>query len=299
MLKSYSILFTCVFLWASNYIAGEILLQEFSPTFLTEFRLSMVLLMFLTWAWLTKAFTKISKKEIMLFALMGLVGYALNQMFFFNGLKYTSATNAALIFGMAPLCTAALASIFLKERITIKMIVGSIIALAGLYAVLAKNGQLVFHKGDLFILGAMLTFSANFIFVRVLSRRLSTFVTTVYSFIFGGLFFYPFASVMESINWSHPVYMWILAAASGIASQGLAGMLWNKEMNRVGAAKASVFVNLQPPIVMVLGFIVLHEAISRQQIIGACLVLFGVLYGTVQKKSLSPQTKLPSSTPRT
>lgn len=296
MVRSYLILLSCVFLWASNYIAGEILLREFSPVFLSEFRLTMVLLMFLIWAWLSKSFIRLTRREIVLFCLMGLIGYAINQTFFFNGLKYTSATNAALIFGLAPLCTVGFSAIFLKERITVNMIIGSLIALFGLYQVLSTNGVLEFHKGDLMVAGAMLTFSANFIFVRILSRRVSSFMTTVYSFLFGGVFFFPFGLIVENVSLSHPFSMWILAAASGIASQGLAGFLWNKEMNRVGAAKSSNLVNLQPPIVMVLGFFILHESITSQQIIGAVLVLFGVLFGTLQKNLFKRHAKFPSPT---
>ena len=66
-------------------------------------------------------------------ALMGLSGVFFNNVFFFNAMKRTSLTNVAILFATSPFITAVLARIFLGERLTLRRVLGIVIALAGCY----------------------------------------------------------------------------------------------------------------------------------------------------------------------
>lgn len=283
MIKSYFILFFCVLIWAGNYLARQFLLKEFSPYFLSAFSLTVISIFFCLIAFFSKRFVRLNRREWFLFGCAGLIGLAANQVFLFSGLKYSSATNASLIFSMAPLITAALAAVMLKEKITRQMIVGSIVAIIGLYFVLSVKGQLHFNMGDLLLLGATATFSFNLIIIRLLSKRLSPFIITTYSFVFAAIFYDPVILAGSTFDWNKHLSIWLFAVISVLVGQGITSLLWNKAMNDVGAARSAIVLNLQPIMTMLLDFSINHSPITVNKIIGAGLVFLGILLGTLQK----------------
>lgn len=283
MAKSYLILLFCVFIWASNYIGRQILLRYFSPTFLSAFSLSVVSLVFLLWTASTRSFIRITRKEMVWFCLSALIGLVANQILLFNGLKYSTATNASLIFSTSPLITAGLAAVFLSEMITKRMIAGSLVAIFGIFQVLNVSGHFNFQIGDLMLLGATFTFSCNLIFIRILSRRLSPFIITVYSFALSSILFDPFALSISKVSWNHSIYVWVLAFVSVILAQGVTGVMWNTGMNVVGAARSSIVLNIQPLMTILLDYLVFAREVHVQQIIGAVFVFTGVVLGTMEK----------------
>ncbi|WP_158553356.1 DMT family transporter [Peribacillus saganii] len=282
MAKSYIILLFCVFVWAGNYLARQFLLTELSPLFLSAFSLTVVAIFFFSLALVTKSFVRLKRNEIVILCLASLIGLVANQIFLFTGLRYSTATNASLIFSLAPLITAVLANIFLKEKITRKMILGSVIAIIGIYLVLSINGHFEFNFGDLLLLGGTATFSCNMIFVRLLSGRLSSLIITTYSFMIGAILFDPFVLTGINIDWNQSLYFWGFAVLSVIIGQGITTMLWNKAMNSVGAARSAIVLNLQPLMTMLLDFWIYQNTVTVKQMFGAALVFAGILLSMVK-----------------
>jgi drug/metabolite transporter (DMT)-like permease len=282
LVKSYLLILACVFIWALNYISRQILLKEFSPFFLSALSLTVVSCVFLVIAFWAKALVSVTRKDMGLLLLSAIIGLILNQILLFKGLQQTTATNASLIFTMSPLMTTGLAFIFLKESITWRMIAGCLVAILGLFLALNLQGFKL-HTGDWIMLGATFTFSCNLIFVRILSRRLTPFIITAYSFVISCVFFDPFVLSFTSINWHHSVRIWVLAIASILIAQGLTNVMWNKGMETIGAARAAIVLNLQPLMTMMLEFVIFGRGVTFQQMLGASLVFIGVLLGTMQK----------------
>lgn len=202
------------------------------------------------------------------------------------GLKYSTATNASLIFSLSPLITAGLAAVFLKEKVTGQMVIGSIIAIFGIFLVLSVRGEFVFNIGDVLLFGGTATFACNLIFVRLLSKRLSPIIITTYSFMMGAIIFDPFLLIGTNIDWNHSIAIWGFAICSVVIGQGLTTLMWNKAMNDVGAARAAVVLNLQPLMTMLLDFLIYKNTVTLQQMIGAALVFTGILFSILQKTTI-------------
>ncbi|UUZ92492.1 DMT family transporter [Paenibacillus sp. P25] len=145
--------------------------------------------------------------------------------------------------------------------------------------------------GDLLMFGAVFTFSCNLIFTRILSRRLTPFIITVYSFALSAVLFDPFVLSSLKIDWAQPLRIWGLAFAAVLVAQGLANVLWNKGMQDVGAAKSAIVLNLQPMMTMLLDFILFGHPVTVQQTLGAALVFGGVLLGTLPMGSVVKKSK--------
>lgn len=296
MLHSYMWLLLCVSLWGSNFVFGSILVGEFPPLLLAAFRLLFTSTFLLGYAYFTKRLVKITKKEVKLLLLLGLIGTLCNQSAFFSGLKTIDATTAALILSLTPITTSLLAAIFLKESLTRKMISGSLVAFIGVFFVLGKNSGLHLSLGVLYIFLAMLTFSISIIIVRKLTEILDPFITTVYSTIAGCIMLIPVAFFSEPLHGvSQHLWAWALLVATAIVMQGFCALIWNGQLKKVGAGKAAIFLNLQPFVAMIVGFFLLGTVVNGTQIFGSLLIIGGVVMATIQEQSYRP-TKLPTTT---
>lgn len=295
MTRSYLLLLFCVTLWGSNFVFGSILVKQFPPLFLADVRLLFTSIFLLGYAWYTKKFVRISRREWGLLILLGLIGTLANQTAYFNGLLTTDATTASLILSLAPIVTAGLASIFLKEKFTLSMLIGSFLALIGTFFVVGSGAGLSVSKGVLLIVIAMVTFSSSIIIIRKLTESLHPFITTVYSTVIGTLFLTPAAlfTVDSSANISREAWAWLLLIVTAILMQGVCSIVWNQQLKTVGTGRAAVFLNLQPFVAMLVGFLLLGSQVTSIQVAGSFLIVAGVVVATALSKKKHGKNRVP------
>ena len=139
MLKAYIWLTLCVLVWGSNFVFGKILVQDFSPTFLTMLRLLFILLFLVGIALYKKHFKRLSHKDLLAIIFLGIVGVYINQWSFFMGLQTADPTTSALVLATTPILTGFLAATFLKEKLTTRTLIGSIVAIIGTTFVVTRG----------------------------------------------------------------------------------------------------------------------------------------------------------------
>src|SRR5260370_7927606 len=86
----------------------------------------------------------------------------------------------------------------------------------------------------------------------------------------------------------------------GVISTALAMLLWNQAFVLVEASVASLFFFAQPLVGVVLGSIVLQQAITLQIVIGGALIIAGVLLSMLPQPQPATQPSmqlLPPSSP--
>jgi drug/metabolite transporter (DMT)-like permease len=294
MSSAYLLLLIPVCIWGSNFVAGSWLVNQFHPLALAAIRILFTSSFLLAFAFFTHRLVRIRKQQWLYLFFIGLVGTLLNQTFFFQALQYTSATEAALIMSLAPIATSILAFFFLREPLTLRMIIGSFIAVCGVYLLVSFNKPHVsVGWGDVMAGGAMLTFAISLILIRKLTQTLESIPATVYSTVLGACMFVPFVYVNDQHPViAHSVWPWILAALSGILSQGVGGLLWNKGITLIGASKASILLNLQPFVAMIVGYVTMGVPVTRSQILGGTLIVLGVVFATWKIQSLKQNRSL-------
>ena len=200
MLKAYSWLTFCVVVWGSNFVFGKILVEHFSPSLLTSLRLLFIVLFLVGLTSYKKNFKRVNKSDVLSIILLGVVGVFINQWSFFKGLQTADPTTSAIILAMTPIVTGMLAAIFLKEKLTIRMLMGSVLAIVGIYFVVVKGGSssLHFDKGLKWIVVTMITFAIMIIISRVLSQRIDPFTITLYSNLVGFVVSIPFTFALDT-----------------------------------------------------------------------------------------------------
>ncbi len=288
MLKAYSWLTFCVVVWGSNFIFGKILVLDFSPALLTMLRLLFIVVFLIGLSLLKKNFTSLNKSDFLSVIFLGVLGVFINQWSFFKGLQTADPTTSALILATTPILTSVLAAIFLKERLTIRMLIGSIVAIIGIYFVVTKGtlSSIEVDKGLLWIVVTMVTFAIMIIMTRLLANRIDPMAITLYSNIVGLIVAIPFAFVLDSpLRISSSLSDWALLIGTAVVVHGLANLIWNQNIRYVDASKASVLSNLEPFVAMIMGLLVLSKPITGAEIAGSLFIVGGVILSKYQRKS--------------
>ena len=289
-LKAYAWLTFCVIVWGSNFVFGKILVQDFSPALITTLRLLFIVLFLIGLSFYRGHFKRLNKSDVLAVFFLGVIGVFINQWSFFEGLQTADPTTSALILATTPILTGVLASIFLKEKLTIRMLVGSIVAIIGIYFVVAKGDLSSLHidRGLYWIVITMVTFAIMIIMTRILSNRIDPLSITLYSNIVGLIVSIPFVFILDTpIIISSKVSDWSLLIVTAVVVHGIATLIWNSNIRYVDASKASILSNLEPFVAMIMGLILLYKPITGAEMLGSLFIVGGVVLSTYQRKRLT------------
>lgn len=188
-------------------------------------------------------------KGISLVGIIGLFGF---NLFFFWGLRYTSAVNAALIMSLNPALTQLLSNRMLGTKVQGKTVAGFFIALAGVLYLMAKGNpssllDIRFGRGDLLILLSCLLFALHHVWVKKYAGLISTIQFTLLTNVLCLLcfiFVLPFTGIQAVA--AYPVTFWGAALGIGALGTALAYYLWNRGIKEIGADRGGIFMNVVP-----------------------------------------------------
>ena len=159
-----------VLVWGTTFVATKVLLRTFSPI---EIMIARFALGFLALLIVGRGLMRPQKKwHEALFAAAGLTGVTLYFLMENIALTYISASLVGVIVAAAPLFTALIAAVFLKEKLSIWFFCGFVCAMTGITLVsLAGVSELHFSPvGALLTVGAALVWGVYSVLIRVLGH---------------------------------------------------------------------------------------------------------------------------------
>ncbi len=122
--------------WASGVTLLKLIMETFDPIFTAFFKILVVLPFLATYLkifghWNPSSAVPPKRSELVAVILGGLISVGLGDMIYFVGLSLTQANTAVPIGSSTPIFSVMLATIFLKERLTKRSIISSILVAAG------------------------------------------------------------------------------------------------------------------------------------------------------------------------
>lgn len=213
---------------------------------------------------------------------LGLVGHAIYQVAFINGLALTTAGNSALILSMVPLFIAALTAGLRIDRVARRTWVGIVLALAGLVLLIAGRGGL--HLGAATLAGDALTllcsvcWAAYTVFSRPLLRTMSPLQLTTVTMAAGAPALLAvslpqlLAQAWTAVSWQ----VWAALAYSTVLAVAVGYVVWYASVQAVGGPRTAVYSNLIPIVALLASWLLLGETLGPVQAAGAAVVLAGV-----------------------
>lgn len=128
--KGHVALLAANIIWGLNAPIGKEALAVVSASAVTAYRMLGACLAF----WLLSFFLPhehVARRDKVLLIFAALFGIVFNQGMFIYGLSLTSPVDASIITSMPPIITMILSAIFLREPITWKKVVGTVLGVSG------------------------------------------------------------------------------------------------------------------------------------------------------------------------
>jgi len=214
--------------------------------------------------------------------LLGFTGVTVFYIFFNISVKMTSASVGALLQGFIPICIAILAAIFLKEKLSIKQIIGIIASVTGVILIgfLSHNENDATNSmlGNLLMIIAVIGWGIYTIISKKVADRDPLLITSLSTFT-GSILLLP-AAIYENLGTGWPQVSatdWLIIIFLGAMASGICYLLYNRSLQLLNAAQVGNFMNLDPLVGFIIALIFLHESVSMLQIIGAVLVIAGII----------------------
>jgi drug/metabolite transporter (DMT)-like permease len=285
-LLTYAKLVAAVLAWGGTFIAAKYAVIDASieVSALLRFSLASVVLLLILKLQLGKL-PRLNVQQLFYVVLLGLTGVALYNLFFFFGLQTVEAGRGALIITSNPLWVALGSVWFFRQRFGLLNIVGLILCSLGVAIVLSRGHlSILFSQGvalgELSLLGCALSWAAYTLTGKKLmnsSTPLQPLALVSYSCVSGSLLLLLWIMLSgHPLRLHNSINLW--ASISYLSLLGtVAGFVWFFQgVQKIGAAQAAVFVFFVPVSAIIMGHLILNEALTLSLFMGAVLIIGGV-----------------------
>ena len=290
--KYHIVAFLTVAVWGTTFVWTKLLIiNGLSPAqiFTLRFIIAYVLLTgFSMWRGRHKWLSDNWRDELTMMAL-GLTGGSMYFLTENESLRFTTATNTSLIVCSCPLFAMLIIALFYRsERFSARQVWGSIVALAGMAAVVL-NGHFVLHLsplGDTLAFSACLCWALYTLLMKPVMGRYPAMFITRKVFFYGILTILPYyIFVPDMPSWdvlTRPDVAVNLFFLGSVASM-LCYLTWSWCMKGLGAVVCTNWVYVNPITTIIAAWLILDEQITVYFLIGSILIIMGMYLSTKKK----------------
>jgi drug/metabolite transporter (DMT)-like permease len=280
----YFFLTMTVLFWAGNFVTARGIHADFPPLTMSFMRWGLALLIILPFVlpriWRNRVLIRSNLPILVLLSVLSVVCF---NSFIYLGVQTTQATNATLMQSAIPILILVITSWFLGETVVRRQWLGVALSLTGVLMLVAKADPQVlltlsFNRGDLWVLAAVLCWSAYSVLLRWKPAELDGLTFFGFTVMVGVLVLSPFM-LTEFLAGERPVWSSTTLSAilyMAICPSILSYLFWNRGVAQLGAAKAGLFIHLMPPFGLILSVIFLNETVEPFHFIGMGLIFSGI-----------------------
>lgn len=266
-------------IWGSLYVACKYVLNFVTPLTILFFRY-LIGAIFLLLLFIKKKPQKIEKKDIKYLILFGAVGYFISVVFQLYSNNLMSSGLASLLNSLNPVFTVVLAVPILHEKLTLPKAISVIAAIIGVYIVIGGVNGGGAILGIVSALIAVLTWTLSSFIIKKHLHKYDTLTVTTYAIIIALICTTPI-SVFDMATSPNLKLFTLPAILSllfiGVVCTAISNVLWNKSLTLIDAGQCALFCPLMPIISAISGYIFLGEKIGHTFVIGAVLIISGII----------------------
>ena len=280
--RDWAMLITLSLLWGGSFFFGEVALRDFQPFSIAFARVSIAAAVLICVHWLGPHVFPRDPRILRDLFIMGALNNAVPFSLILWGQTEITGALASILNATMPLFTILLASALTSdERITAPRLLGMLLGLAGVSVMLGAEalGELGAQVwAQLAILAAAFSYACAAVFGRRF-RGLPTLTIATGQTIGSSLLMLPLL-LLSAQSWQAPG----LASGSvfallglGVLSTAVAYLLYFRILAGAGATNLSLVTFLVPVGAIGLGWTILGERLTGDQIAGMCLIALGLV----------------------
>lgn len=271
-------------IYAANYLIAKAVLD---PGYIRPFgfillRVTAAVIVF--WAADLMFFkTKVDRSDLPYLAVCGLFGVAINQLCFFAGLKLTVPINASLLMTTTPILVFVTASVILKERVSIRKLLGILLGLFGAVMLITKGFGEHFSQsgtfwGDVLIVVNASSYAVYLVIIKKMMVKYSPLGVIKWVFTFGWIpVFLLGAWDLPMIEWGQMPREAYWAVAYVLLLTTIAAYFLNAwSLSVVSPTVTSIYIYLQPLLTTLLSVLFAKDHLDAVKIVSGMLIILGV-----------------------
>jgi len=274
-----------VLIWGVNFSLIKISLREIPPMPFNGIRLLMASAVLVVWLLIKEGNLRVKKEHLLKIVLLSISGYTIYQYLFILGIHLTSASNTAVLFGLAPIAMALFSVVLNREPVKPIAWIGILLGFVGVYITVAgKAGGYRFSfetlKGDFLILTAVLIWSHYSVAAKPLLKFYSPLKFTTLTMTIGSILFFPFTiGELKRLPYSTISFeAWFFLVFSGVMALSVSLIIWFYSVRKVGNAQTAIYGNLPPVLAVVFAWLILSESIALSLVAGAAVIFLGIFF---------------------
>jgi drug/metabolite transporter (DMT)-like permease len=272
---------TTLVLWASAFVAIRHLGADFSAGPLTLARQGVAAVALAVVA-LRSGLPRPTRRQWVSLVVIGVLWFAVYHLALNQGEVWVDAGTASMLLQVSPVLVAVLAAVFLGERFTVPLVIGLLVAFAGVALIgLSGSGDDGVDTSKM-LLGALLcvvaavTYSVSLILQKPLVADLSAVHVTWLACVIGAAACLPFAPALVTEAAAAPTSSLLWVVYLGVFPTALAFTTYAYALQHMTASSLGVTTYLVPPLTIVMALVFLGETPPPVAYVGGALALVGV-----------------------
>ncbi len=226
----------------------------------------------------------LSSKHLISILLLGFLGYYLASFLDFKGLTYITASLERLILFSYPTVVLILSALFLKKKINGKQILSILITYLGIAIIFFDSGGITVGSrsdvitGSLFIALSAIAYASYLVGTNSIIGKVGTVRITTFSMMVSCLVvIIHYMATTDSELLNYPIEVYFLSLLMAVVATVVPSFLINAGIRRLGAPNVSIIGSLGPVSTITLSMIFLDESLTFIQVIGALVIISGVI----------------------
>ena len=267
-------------IWGLGFTFAKAAVGEFPPILLMCLRFAITALVLV---WFVKRPTGIMARLFLIALISAAIQYGLT----FYGLRFLDASTAILVVQLeVPFC-ALLAVVFLKEKLTVKKLLGMAIAFAGVVLIVGEPRLAGNWLGIWLTVGGAFSWAVGQVMIRSLGH-VGGFTMIAWIAVFASSQLLVGSLIIETGQWraiqSASWVVWGTIVYMGIIMTALGYGIWYHLLGRYEVGKVVPFLLLLPVVTVIASVLLLDETLTVLLVAGGMLVMAGVAVIVVERK---------------
>jgi len=206
------------------------------------------------------------------------------------GVKLTSASNAGFLVSLTVIFVPLLLALYLKKLPEKRILSGVVVAFIGI-ALLTLNSSLQINSGDILCILAAFFFAIHIILTGKVTKHVDSISLGVWQLGIAGGWGFIFSLFFETPQLPSTTESWISILGLGVLCSAIGFVAQTSAQKYTTPTHTSLIFSLEPVFAALFAFLFAGEYLSTQGLVGAILVLLGVLIAEVNLKSFFTKKK--------
>lgn len=294
MMNKRNLALIAAFLATSIYGINHTIAKEVMPIYIGSSGFIMLRLLGATSIfWLISLFApkeKIERGDFLKIIFASILGMCVNMLAFFRGLELSTPINSGVIITLSPVLVLILSYFFLKEKITVKKILGILIGFSGAVFLILNSSKTGINApnipvGNSFFLLNASAYAGYLIIVKPLTSKYNIFTLMKWLFLIGLILSAPitFNQFIE-VKWTELPWFAIWRMGYVVIGTTFLTYLFNiYALKKLSPTTVGSFIYLQPIITILFALITANDTLDSTKILSCILVFIGVYLVSFKK----------------